>query len=151
MKWSLHQSHCWKHCRKSSTEMLSRTASESRWTPTMSAKHLSLGYKQNGGCLTPLFARPHSLRPFFLFPGMNHLKGSCLADVAQVQRGSLAALERISVEDFRLYWWNKSKMQQLRFLFAMALLYMFRVTISPIIMSTMLYMATGELAHLGCY
>ena len=50
-----------------------------------------------------------------------------------------------------LYWWNKSnKMQQLRFLFAMALLYMFRVTISPIIRS-MLYMATGELAHLGCY
>ena len=41
--------------------------------------------------------------------------------------------------------------QQLRFLFAMALLYMFRVTISPIIRSTMLYMATGELAHLGCY
>ena len=30
-------------------------------------------------------------------------------------------------------------------------LYMFRVTISPIIRSTMLYMATGELAHLGCY
>ena len=29
------------------------------------------------------------------------------------------------------------------FLFAMALLYMFRVTISPIIRSTMLYMATG--------
>ena len=51
-----------------------------------------------------------------------------------------------------LYWWNKSnKMQQLRFLFAMALLYMFRVTISPIIRSTMLCMATGELAHLGCY
>ena len=51
-----------------------------------------------------------------------------------------------------LYWWNKSdKMQQLRFLFAVALLYMFRVTISPIIRSTMLYMATGELAHLGCY
>ena len=43
------------------------------------------------------------------------------------------------------------RMQQLRFLFAMALLYMFRVTISPIIRSTMLYMATGELAHLGCY
>ena len=38
-------------------------------------------------------------------------------------------------------------MQQLRFLFEMALLYMFRVTISPIIRSTMLYMATGELAH----
>ena len=38
-------------------------------------------------------------------------------------------------------------MQQLRFLFAMALLYIFRVTISPIIRSTMLYMATGELAH----
>ena len=51
-----------------------------------------------------------------------------------------------------LEWWNKSnKMQQLRFLFAMALLYMFRVTISPIIRSTVLYMATGELAHLGCY
>ena len=51
-----------------------------------------------------------------------------------------------------LYWWNKSnKMQLLRFLFAMALLYMFRATISPIIRSTMLYMATGELAHLGCY
>ena len=31
------------------------------------------------------------------------------------------------------------------------LLYMFRVTISPIIRSTMLYMATGALAHLGCY
>ena len=38
-------------------------------------------------------------------------------------------------------------MQQLRFLFAMALLYMFRVTFSPIIRSTMLYMAIGELAH----
>ena len=51
-----------------------------------------------------------------------------------------------------LYWWNKSnKMQQLRFLFAVALLYMFRVTISRIILSTMLYMATGKLAHLGCY
>ena len=37
------------------------------------------------------------------------------------------------------------------FLFAMTLLYMFRVTISPIIRSTMLNMATGELAHLGCY
>ena len=50
------------------------------------------------------------------------------------------------------YWWNKSnKMQQLRFLFAMALLYMFRVTISPIIRSTMMYTATGKLAHLGCY
>jgi len=42
-------------------------------------------------------------------------------------------------------------MQQLRFLFAMALLYMFRVTFSPIIRSKILYMATGELAHLGCY
>ena len=42
-------------------------------------------------------------------------------------------------------------MQQLRFLFAAALLYMFRVTISPIIRSTMLYMATGKLTHLGCY
>jgi len=42
-------------------------------------------------------------------------------------------------------------MQQLRFLFAMALLYTFRVTISSIIRSTMLYTATGELAHLGCY
>ena len=30
-------------------------------------------------------------------------------------------------------------------------LYMFRVTISPIIRSTMLYVATGKLAHLGCY
>jgi len=30
---------------------------------------------------------------------------------------------------------------------AMALLCMFRVTISPLIRSTMLYMATGELAH----
>jgi len=38
-------------------------------------------------------------------------------------------------------------MQKLRFLFAMALLYMFRVTIPPIISSTMLYMATDELAH----
>ena len=38
-------------------------------------------------------------------------------------------------------------MQQLRFLFAMDLLYMFRVTISPIIRSTMLHMATGKLAH----
>jgi len=38
-------------------------------------------------------------------------------------------------------------MQQVRFLFAMALLYMFRVTISLIIRSRMLYMATGELAH----
>jgi len=38
------------------------------------------------------------------------------------------------------------------FLFsAMALLYMFRVTISPIIRSTMLYVATGKPAHLGCY
>ena len=37
------------------------------------------------------------------------------------------------------------------FLFAMALLYMFRMTISPIIRSTTLYMATGELAHWGCY
>ena len=51
-----------------------------------------------------------------------------------------------------LYWWNKSnKIQQLRFLFAMALLYMFRVTVSPVTKSTMLYMATGKLAHLGCY
>ena len=32
-------------------------------------------------------------------------------------------------------------MQQLRFLFAMALLYMFRVKISPFIRSTMLYMS----------
>ena len=32
----------------------------------------------------------------------------------------------------------------------MALLYMFRVTISPIMRSKMLYMATGEPAHLGC-
>ena len=32
-------------------------------------------------------------------------------------------------------------MQQLRLFFAMALLYMFRVTIPPIIRSTMLYMA----------
>ena len=38
--------------------------------------------------------------------------------------------------------WNKSnKMQQLRLFFVMALLYMFRVTIPPIIRSTMLYMA----------
>jgi len=29
----------------------------------------------------------------------------------------------------------------------MAFLYMFRVTVSPIIRSTMLYMATGKLAH----
>jgi len=42
-------------------------------------------------------------------------------------------------------------MQQMLFLFAMALLYMFRVTISTIIRSTMLYMAIGKLANLGCY
>ena len=42
-------------------------------------------------------------------------------------------------------------MQQLRFLFAMALLYMFRVKIPSIIRSTMLYMATGEPAHLWPY
>ena len=46
---------------------------------------------------------------------------------------------------------SPTRRNNLRFLFAMALLYMFRVTISPIIRSTMLYMATGELAHLGCY
>jgi len=34
-----------------------------------------------------------------------------------------------------------NKMQQLRLFFAMALLYMFRVTIPPIISSKMLYMA----------
>ena len=40
------------------------------------------------------------------------------------------------------YVWSKSnKKQQLRLFFAMALLYIFRVTISPIIRSTMLYMA----------
>ena len=33
-------------------------------------------------------------------------------------------------------------MQQLRLFFAMVLLYMFRVTIPPIITSTMLYMAS---------
>ena len=33
-------------------------------------------------------------------------------------------------------------MQQLRLFFAMALLYMFRVTIPPIIRNTMLYMAS---------
>ena len=38
-------------------------------------------------------------------------------------------------------------MQQLRFLFAMVSLYMFRLTIPPIIRSAMLYMATDELAH----
>ena len=49
-----------------------------------------------------------------------------------------------------LYWWNKSnKMQQLRFLFAMALLYMFRLTISPIIRSTMLYMACKQVSPVG--
>ena len=43
-------------------------------------------------------------------------------------------------------------MQQLRFLFAMALLYMFRVTISPIIRSTMLYMASDEIWRpLNCF
>ena len=40
-------------------------------------------------------------------------------------------------------------MQQLRFLFAMALLYMFRVTISPIIRSTMLYMAIQQNATIA--
>ena len=39
-------------------------------------------------------------------------------------------------------------MQQLRFLFTMALLYMFRVTVSPIIRSTMLYMATVALLYM---
>ena len=38
-------------------------------------------------------------------------------------------------------------MQQLRLFFAMALLYMFRVTIPPIIRSTMLYMAFRETAR----
>ena len=38
-------------------------------------------------------------------------------------------------------------MQQLRLFFAMALLYMFQVTIPPIIRSTMLYMAF----HVGRY
>ena len=42
---------------------------------------------------------------------------------------------------------KSNKMQQFRFLFAMALLYMIRLTISPIIRSTMLYMATGKLAQ----
>ena len=41
---------------------------------------------------------------------------------------------------------SPTRCNNLRFLFAMALLYMFRVTISPIIRSTMLYMAKGELA-----
>ena len=41
----------------------------------------------------------------------------------------------------REWWLNSNKMQQLRLFFAMALLYMFRVTIPPIIRSTMLYMA----------
>ena len=41
-------------------------------------------------------------------------------------------------------------MQQLHLFFAMALLYMFRVTIPPIIRSTMLYMASGRQVYLCC-
>ena len=41
-------------------------------------------------------------------------------------------------------------MQQLRLFFAMALLYMFRVTIPPIIRVHMLYMASGMQVYLCC-
>ena len=41
-----------------------------------------------------------------------------------------------SQNNYCLYWNKSNKMQQLRLFFAMALLYMFRVTIPPIIRST---------------
>jgi hypothetical protein len=37
--------HCRKHCRKSSTQMLSTAASDSRLTSATAAKHLNFGYK----------------------------------------------------------------------------------------------------------
>ena len=41
MQWSKRRSHCWKHCLKPSMEMLSRTASDSRWTSATSVKCLA--------------------------------------------------------------------------------------------------------------
>ena len=59
--------------------------------------------KPNGGCVSPPppFARRRSLRLVW-FPWMKQdLKVRQFADIAEVQRESLAALDSISVEDFR--------------------------------------------------
>ena len=50
----------------------------------------------------PLLTQPHSLLLFFLFQGINQdLKGRHFADIAEAQQESLAALDGISIEDFR--------------------------------------------------
>jgi hypothetical protein len=52
-------------------------------------------------CPTPLFTQPHSLPPLF-FPGAKQdLKGRHFDNTAEVQRQLLAALDIISIEDFR--------------------------------------------------
>jgi len=77
--------------------MLSRVASGSRGTSAASAKHLYFGYKQNSGCVpSPLLALPHFLQLYFV-PGDE----SGFADIAEVQREPLAALDSNSVEEFR--------------------------------------------------
>ena len=45
---------------------------------------------------------PPPLSTFYLFPGMNQdVRGRRIADVQEVQKESLVALDSISVEDFR--------------------------------------------------
>ena len=74
-----------------------------------------------------------------ILPSVACLSPPCIPHISYKERFSK---ENCWTKMCVLKWWNKSnKMQQLRFLFAMTLLYMFRVTISPIIRSTMLYMS----------
>jgi hypothetical protein len=101
--------------------------------PTILITRINPGHKKCSNQKSPYYARRSTILA-------QHAKDGDISPLGT--RHSLRYVTSLKL------WWNKSnKMQQLRFLFAMALLYMFRVTISPIIRSTMLYMATGELAH----
>ena len=91
-------------------------------------------------------ARLYGKNKFSVRVVMKNKEKNCTSFSVAKQTAKVTAVARdevlMKVEKALNFWWNNSnKMQQLRLFFAMALLYMFRVTIPPIIRSTMLYMA----------
>jgi len=103
MQRSQRHSHCWKHCLKSSTEMLSRAASDSRWTSATSTKApfwLTTKWWLFPPSPPPL-SRSRSLRFFFFFGSQGWIRtwnGRSFFDVVGIQRESLAPLTAIPLK-----------------------------------------------------
>jgi hypothetical protein len=102
MQQSQYCSHCWKQCLKSSTKMLSRAASSYHWSYASANTSLSnpdsfLDTKKKSSTQLVWVSRVSGTQPqFCLWPKRWHF-----ADAVDVPREPQAALDSISVEDFR--------------------------------------------------